>query len=727
LLTREDPETQRILDNVVFLMVPCFNPDGQIMVTDWYEDTLGTEYEGVNLPWLYHKYTGHDNNRDGFMTNIVESQYIAKIMFQDWTPQAYVDHHHMGSYGARFYIPPYSDPIHPHGDPLVWREHSWYGAHMAYMLEEKEKTGIINSAIFSGWAHMGFHWIGIYHNIASMLTESANAKLATPLYIHKEQLHGAEYGNLVGTQLFPEYEAQTTFPHPWEGGWWRLRDIVEQQKISSWATLDIAAKNKKMVLRNAYLKAKRQIERGEEGEPKYYVVPKKQHDSITAEKMIDKLLIQGLEIDVAEEDFVADERVYQAGSYILPLAQPKRGLLKTLLGRTFFPDNPWTRHEDGSPYRPYDTATDTMAEFMGVRVDPVNEEIDVDYTKIEDVDLKGGEIKGESQTGYIIDCALNESYTAVNKLLDNDVKVYRTNEEVSSNGKLFQIGSFFVESGNEDELEKVAEETGVNFYPLEEEPEDKKETKQLKVGMYQRYWGGNMDEGWTRLVLEQFEFPYTTLMDEDILEGDLNENYDTIILPNDNPAYIVGGEELEEWAKEHSIWGPLPEYPPEYRSGIGEEGVEKLKTFVENGGTIVTFGDACKFAMDKLGVEVKNVVEGLDQKKFYCPGSTLRIEVDNTKTEAYGMPEKALALFWNTPVFEIQPQMNNEDFDVVATYPERDILRSGWLIGEDEIKEKIAVLTKKQGEGKIVLIGFRPQHRAQTHGTYKLVFNNLLA
>jgi len=159
--TSEDPEVKKIRENTVLLLVPCSNPDGQIMVTDWYNKYLATEYEGTSLPWLYHKYVGHDNNRDAFQTNMVESQYMAKIMFQDWTPQHYVDHHHMGSYGARLYVPPYAEPIHPHADPLIWREHSWYGSHMAYRLEEEGKSGIINGAQFLAWGHLGFHWITI--------------------------------------------------------------------------------------------------------------------------------------------------------------------------------------------------------------------------------------------------------------------------------------------------------------------------------------------------------------------------------------------------------------------------------------------------------------------------------------------------------------------------------------------------------------------------------------
>src|SRR3990172_2022679 len=216
LLRRTDDETQRIMDNVIAIMIPCFNPDGEILVTDWYHKYVGTEYEGVGLNVLYHKYVGHDNNRDAFMTNMVESQYAAKILFRDWIPQAYIDHHQMGPYGARIYVPPYAEPIRPEGDPLVWREMSWWGAHIAYKEEEAGLNGVVNAAIYSGWGHFGFHWITPFHNIAGMLTESASARLATPLYLHPDQVQG-------GARGLPEYEAQTTFPNPWPRGWWRGR------------------------------------------------------------------------------------------------------------------------------------------------------------------------------------------------------------------------------------------------------------------------------------------------------------------------------------------------------------------------------------------------------------------------------------------------------------------------------------------------------------------------
>ncbi len=353
LVSRSDEEALRILDNVVFLLVPSFNPDGAIMVADYYKKTLGTPYEGGSLPWLYHKYTGHVNNRDAFRPTwgvAVHGQDLFAL-----GPQAYADHHHMGSYGARIYIPPYAEPIRPYGDPLVWREMSWYGAHMAYKEEEEGLSGVINMAQYSGWGHFGFHWITPFHNIAGMLTESASARLATPLFIHPDQLKG-------NTRGLPEYEAQTTFPNPWPGGWWRLRDIMDRQKVSAWALLDLAARNRETVLWNAYLKAQRQTERGAAGKPAAFVIPRAQHDPLTALKLVDKLLLQGIEIHQSPRGFTtAGGVIYPPGSWVVSLAQPKMGLIRYLLGRTVYPDNEWTRSRDGSPMRPYDMATDTIS------------------------------------------------------------------------------------------------------------------------------------------------------------------------------------------------------------------------------------------------------------------------------------------------------------------------------------------------------------------------------
>lgn len=233
-----------------------------------------------------------------------------------------------------------------------------------------------------------------------------------------------------------------------------------------------------------------------------------------------------------------------------------------------------------------------------------------------------------------------------------------------------------------------------------------------------------MDEGWTRWLLEHFGFPYTTLKDENIKQGNLREQFDLIILPSD-PIPMITGEKVEEWWKEYRPGFPLPILPPEYRSGISEEGTKCIKEFAEKGGTLVAFNESCDFCIEKLALKVKNGLT-FKPKEFNCPGSTLKAKVDNHHSLAYGMPEDTLILFWNSPAFEILPSENNEKYEVVVRYPERDILQSGWLVGEEKIAKKIAMLSIKYGEGRVVLIGFRPQHRAQTHGTFKLLFNALI-
>ncbi|MBA7626027.1 hypothetical protein ES703_33461 [subsurface metagenome] len=710
LITRSDEETQRILNNVVFFLMPSFNPDGQIMVTDWYRKTVGTEFEGAGLPWLYHKYAGHDNNRDGDYINLAESVYAAKIMFRDWVPQAYIDHHQMGSYGARFYVPPYCEPIRPYADPLIWREISWYGSHIAYKLEEAGKSGILNAAQYPGWGHFGWHWITPFHNIAGMLTESASTRLASPLFIHPEQLRG-------GSRQFPDYEAQSTFPNPWPGGWWRLRDIVEQKKISAWALLDLAARNKETVLWNAYLKAKRQTDRGAQGKPKAYVIPVAQHDSLTAVKMVNTLLLSGIEIRKARKEFTAGGVTYPKGSYLISLAQPKMGLIRNLLGQTHYADNEWTRDKDGSPLRPYDLATHTMNEFMGVRVDPINEAVSGDFQTLTGQTRVSGRIS-IGGSGFVLDGRLNASFKAVNLLLDKKISVQRIEKATSG----LRPGDFIVSSGPESVLKNVAEQTGVHFKALESKPRrGTHKVKRMRVGMYQRYYGGNMDEGWTRLVLEKFSFPYTSLMDAEIKKGNLVKKYDVIILPSDSTGMITG-----DIPPDSRYGRRISEIPPEFRSGIGKEGVEALKAFVEKGGTLVTLGEACSFAIEKFGLSVRDTVDDLSSKEFFCPGSTLKATFDNNHPLAYGMPSEGLVLFRSSLAFVITPGQHNEYYETIVRYIDSDILQSGWLIGEEHLSKKAAMVSAKHGKGQVVLIGFRTQHRCQTHGTFKLLFNALI-
>jgi hypothetical protein len=286
-------------------------------------------------------------------------------------------------------------------------------------------------------------------------------------------------------------------------------------------------------------------------------------------------------------------------------------------------------------------------------------------------------------------------------------------------------GDWIVGAGSQAALADIAKQTGVDFTALKADPkEGVHEAKRLRIGMYQRYRGGNMDEGWTSWIFEQWGFPFKEVMDAEIKKGNLNASYDVLILADDSTGTITGEGGGE--GRGGSFAGVPDTTPPEYRSGIGTEGVNALKEFVQNGGTLVTLGGATDFAITKFGLPVRNVVSGVSTKEFFCPGSTLRVAIDNTNPLAYGMPAEGLVLFHYSPAFDIVATPFNDKNQIIVRYGERNIERSGWLNGEKYIAGKTAMAALGFGKGKVVLIGFRTQNRAQTHGTYKLLFNALV-
>ncbi|NQW04247.1 MAG: peptidase M14 family protein [Acidobacteria bacterium] len=707
-LSRNDAESMSHLDNVINIVLPSINPDGTQMIADWYMKYVGTEYEASGMPWLYQTYSGHDNNRDGFALNLPESQHIGKLMYRDWLPQAYMDHHQMGSGNARLFIPPYAEPIRPGGDPLVWREITQFGGHMGTRLEAAGKTGVIGAAIYSGWGHMGFHWITPFHNIAGMLNESASARLATPMFMHKDQLRG-------GTRGLPEYEEQTTMPSLWEGGWWRVRDIVENQKIVAWSVVDLAARSREDLLWNMYLKGIRQTERGANADVKAYAIAADQHDQLTTKKLVNLLLDSDVEVHQSTNQFFSDGRVYGSGSFVVTMAQPKQGLVRWMLGQTDYPDNSYTRTLEGDPIRPYDMSTDTFGEFMGVRSDPVSGPITADLVKLSSHVSMVGTVATNAVNGYVLDGRLNDSFRAVYLLLDKGISVRRASE-ASANGQV-KVGDFLVGAGD---VTDAATRSGVDFvalsapvtagaYPI----------AKPRVGLLKQYGGGNSDEGWTRLMFEQFDVPFTSLMDAEVQAGGLAAKYDTIILPSSSVGGMIGGG--GGGGGRGGSAGPA-----EYQSGFGAAGVQALDAFVKSGGTLLTFGSSGDLPITQFGLPLRDVADGLSSREFWSPGSTLKVTYDNSHPLVYGMPTNGLALFLaGSQAYQVTSTTTSQDVTILSKYIDRDILQSGWLLGEDVIANKAAAVAVKYGEGQVVLIGFRPQHRDQTHGTFKMVFNAL--
>ena len=714
LATRDDARARRILENVILVAIPCMNPDGQLMVVDWYNKTRGTEHEGTPPPWLYHKYCGHDNNRDAFMLTQPESRYIAQILYRDFVPQVFVDHHQMGSTAARFFISPEMDPIYPDVDPLVWREIQFIGTYAAARLAQRGFKGVETYSPFTPDFVGGFQTLAIYMNIASVLTEAASVKIASPVFVHPHQLRGYSRGRRSD-------EPQMNYPDPWPGGWWRLRDIVDYQKEATYAILEVVAAHREELLYNTYVKNRRSIERGLADPPFAFVIPPKQHDPLTACRLVEVLLNLGVVVHVAAEPFEAEGRTYPAGTFVVFMAQPRRALAKKLLERFLYPDNEFTRDPSGRPIAPYDLATERLPDFMGVRVDEVRERFTGSFRVV------GGRVRPRpavraGRAGWLLDPRLNDAHRVVARLLREGCAVYRAPRGVLG----YPPGAFYVEpsEGALRVLEWGAEELGVEPAPVDQPPGGLLRVSFARVGIYQRLYGGSMDEGWIRWLFDDFGVPYRVVDDELIKSGRIREELDVLIMPDD-PLPLLKGENIEEELSK--LWGrpvKLPPWPREHQTGFGREGAEKIREFVEGGGTLVCVGRSVDLLIKDLKLPLRNLAEELkDPTKYFCPGSTLRAVVDNEHPLGWGMPRETTVLFTGSPVLEVVHSHWNERYREVARFADRDLLSSGWLIGEEHLRRKPLLVEALVGRGRALAYAFRPHFRGQTHGTFKLLLN----
>lgn len=687
--TERTPRVQEILDNVLLLLVPSLNPDGQEWVVDWYRKTLGTPYEGTSPPFLYHKYVGHDNNRDWYMFTQVETRLMVSKLHNAWHPQIVYDVHQMGSNGARIFFPPWIDPIEPNVDPILVQEGSALGTSMAAELTAQGKAGVVVNAIYDAWTPSRAY--SHYHGGVRILSESASARLASPVTVKPEQL---ERGR--------NYDARTqtwNFPMPWKGGEWHLRDIVEYQLSAFFALLKHASRFRPEWLDHFYRIGRKAVERTEP--PYAFVIPAGQRDPSAAARMLQVLHFGRVEVHRARTAFSAGGRMFPAGSHVILLAQPYGAFAQTLLERQRYPD--LREYPGGPPRRPYDVTAHTLPLLMGVDALAMEQPFQADLKKVEQWEPPAGALHGNGQFAFQWSATSNNAFTALNRILR------QSGRRFSRQGNQFAVGDR--RAPWRDEVEKVARELGVEFYASESLPYAAGNSyfKMARIGVYQSY-GPSMDEGWTRWVLEQFEFPYSVLHDRDIRGGNLRARFDVVLLP-DQP-----GRSLVEGHRRDSM-------PPEYTGGLGTEGVHELKAFVEAGGTLVAMDSATELPLEQFGLGLRNVLRDRPPQEFYAPGSILNVRVDTSHPLAFGMPAESIAWFEQSPAFEItDPSVRS-----VVRYPSEGILASGWLLGGEHLSKRTAVAEAPLGKGRVVLLGFRTQYRGQSHATFKLLLNALYA
>jgi hypothetical protein len=685
--TQGDPEVDAILDNVILMLWPTLNPDGQNEVVAWYRKNVGTSYEVSPLPDLYQEYVGHDNNRDGYMNNMIESRDVTSTELE-WDPVIFYCHHQSAPFPTRIFIPPFTEPISSNINPLMARWLNVLGINMAAYLDEHGMPGAVHRVGFDNWYPGFLDFTHIFRNSISFFTETALYRYATPHFYTVDE--------------FPKERQQLTsevfYSSPWKGGWWRLGDAVRYMQGASMAVLDTAAKYREVLLYNRYQAARDNMERFRHEPPFAYVIPQEQRDPPTAATLVEKLLINGIDIHQATKPFDANGREYK-NAWVILMEQPFASLVKELFEPQHYPDLRST--PNGPPIRPYDVAGWTLPMQMGVEIAEVSKPISAEQRstleRIDKVTPPAGGIEGSGAT-YVIGHRTNASFQALNDVLSKGGKA----------GFAGANGSFVLSGIDREAMAEVARKRSLVVQAVTKAPDDVRTTKKARVGLY-RSWTPNIDEGWTRWILENYSFAPVTLRNGDIQAGHLSERLDAIIFPDASPRTIIDG------------FAP-GSIPGEYAGGVGEAGMEALRAFVRDGGTLIAFNNASLFAIDALSLPVTNVLAGLNNDQFYCSGSLLRVQLSDTNHPAlWGMPNEPIVMFERGPAFDTKSGFRGT---VLATYSrERNPLASGYLLHPEVIQGKSAALEVFYGSGRVYLFGFRPQWRGQSHGTYKLVFN----
>jgi hypothetical protein len=709
--TSNSPEIAQILENVILLFVPSWNPDGNIMVTDWYRQNVGTPYETSPMPWLYHHYVGHDNNRDGFMLTQIETNYVNNILYHEWFPQVFMDMHEMGNNGARLFLSPLYEPRHHSLDPLITREIELTGAYMRTTLEEKNKVGVIHYALWNHWRMSAVHTSALWRNVTTILFEAASTPLATPIFQKESEITGEGLG-LQGN------DQSINYPNPWPGGWWRQSDIVDYAYWSAIGFLEASAIHRKKYLFNMYQMARNSIKKGENNAPYAFIIPQSQEDPNKVDNMVNILIANGVEIHQANKSFKANDE-YPSGTYVVLLSQAYRPFIIDILGPQVYPDR--LEYPGGPRESAFDLTGWTLPYQMGVDVVEVKENFTADLVPILKAEPPKGVVQGNNKK-YIIDHNILDSYKAVNRLLNEGYSVGWAKQPFTSANKQYPKGTIITSGkGINRIMGNVAEEYNLKI-DAGNPSVDLMTLKPLKLGLYQP-WTANMDEGWTRWIFEQWGFPYKTLHNKDIQSGNLKSDYDVIVLASMSSSSIIDGHKV----------GSVPE---KYAGGIAESGLNSLREFVKNGGTLVTLNTSSEFAIKHFNLPLKDVSGDYPSTEFYLPSAILQIELDNTHPLTFGMGKNKNVdmLSYGSPLLEFlndqELSMDNDylprnQLKTIASYPDRNPFRSGWLVGDHVLRNKPVLVEAKYGKGKIIMFAFRPQNRAQTRGTFMLFFNSL--
>ncbi len=769
LCSRNDDETKYILDNVIVLIVHA-NPDGQELVSNWYmRNSDSTKRTTSFLPRLYEKYAGHDNNRDFYMMNLKETQNMGRQLYVEWIPQIMYNHHQTGPQGTVVAGPPFRDPFNYVFDPLVMTSLDAVGAAMINRLIQENKPGYTQRAgsPYSTWYNGGLRTTTYFHNMIGLLTEIIGSPTPSEIPV-------------VPNRLIPS----SANPYPITPRKWFFKNSIDYSVSLNYAVLMYAARHRDELLYNIYRMGKNSIERGSKDnwslspsktsliqeyfqkdqpqrpreenttpeswgrnianiskksfdtvfknpshkDARAYILPSNQSDFSTATRFINALIRTGIEIHESTSDFSFNGKSYPAGSYIVQCNQAFRPHVLDMFEPQDHPND--FQYPGGPPVPPYDAAGWTLAFQMGVEFDRITESISGPFKKInigELQPLKGKLSINNEKGGYLINGANNHAFALVNTLMKKGIKVFRISEALNG----FAKGSFYVPSSSAAALivKGQAVDIGADIQSIEKKPADLVAIQPARIALWDTY-GGSMPSGWMRWIFEQFKFDYNVIYAQEIDKGDLKNKYDIIL-------FVEGAmPSLNPHARKPI--GPKPEdTPEEFKKTIGylstESSIPALKKFMEDGGTVLTIGNSTNLAYH-LKLPVTNALvetvsgnqRNLPNEKFYIPGSVMQVTLDETQSNTWGMKKTADVYFDDSPVFNISPEAQTKGMiKPIAWFASDKTLRSGWAWGQSYLKNGIAAFDAQVGKGKLIAYGPEITFRAQTHGTFKLVFNQL--
>ncbi|HWP36038.1 MAG TPA: M14 metallopeptidase family protein [Gemmatimonadales bacterium] len=766
LVSQNDPETLRFLNDLIILAVHA-NPDGMELVSSWYmREPEPTKRSTSGVPRLYQKYIGHDNNRDFYMVAQPETENMARVLYHEWFPQILYNHHQTGPAGAVLFAPPFRDPFNYNFDPLVPIGIEAVGAamHQRFISEGKPGAVMRSGASYSTWWNGGLRTTTYFHNMIGLLTETIGNP--TPIEIP-----------FVPDMTLPRNDV----PFPIMPQRWHFKQSVEYSVTANKAVFDYASRHREQLLFNIYQMGRNAIQRGNQDtwriqpklvdavkaaaerqgggqateggfgprrapaslfttmmrdpalrDPRGYIIPADQPDFPTAVKFVNTLVKNGITIHRATSSFSVGGKQYPAGSLVIKTAQAFRPHVLDMFEPQDHPND--FRYPGGPPIPPYDNAGWTLAYQMGVHFDRILDGFDGPFEKVQGLvkPPAGMVANAERAAGFLLSHEVNDAVVATNRLLAARHEVYWLTAPTQANGKTYPAGTIYIPARGAagQMVRQLAADLGLNFDGVAATPGGgNMRIRPVRIGLWDRY-GGSMPSGWTRWLLEQFQFPFEVVYPQALDAGKLATKYDVLVFPTG----AIPSDDQRPQGGGFGGLGPDPmSIPAEFRGWLGavtkDKTIPHLTQFLNEGGTIIAIGTSISMGRHAGLAVADHLVDAsgkhLPEEKFYIPGSLLRVRVDNTRPIAWGVPQYVDVFFDDSPVMKLLPEAMQQGVQKVAWFDSDAPLRSGWAWGQQYLKDGVAMAEATVGKGRLYLFGPEILNRGQPHGTFKFFFNGI--